>query len=449
MDTGSFTPIYRFIAQPFTGCREWGLDTQVFTIVSYQRNRVQNVYDFSVQVLSLVLSYCQIENFPHSKKCLVFSLHFFLSPCIMLNWLLQHFAPLLEQIELMTSGDSQVFLTARTALASVTSFLLAILFGPFAIQWLKKRFCEQVKSGSERLNELQASKNKTPTMGGIFIVGAIVLSILLWGDLTSRYVQLALFTVISFATLGAVDDWIKLSTSRNGLRAKHKLMAQIVLATIVGTVLYFDHQQRPGGLDLIFPVGNASIGLGVGFILWSVLVMTGSSNAVNLTDGLDGLAGGCMVFAGGVFVGLTYVAGHSVMAGDFGVPFMSGCGEMSVVLGSMVGAILGFLWFNCYPAQVFMGDTGSLAIGALLAFAALVTRQEVLLVICGGVFVVETFSVMMQVSWFRMTGKRLIACSPLHNHFLFRGDHEIKIVVRFWISSALLAVIAVASLKVR
>ena len=189
--------------------------------------------------------------------------------------------------------------------------------------------------------------------------------------------------------------------------------------------------------------------MGVGFILWSAVVMTGCSNGVNLTDGLDGLAGGCMIFAGSAFVGLTYLAGHSEMAKYVGVPFMSGCGEMSIVLGAMVGGILGFLWFNCYPAQVFMGDTGSLAIGALLALAALVTRQELLLVICGGVFVVETFSVMMQVGWFRMTGKRLIACSPLHNHYLFRGDHEIKIVVRFWISSAVLAVITMASLKIR
>ncbi len=365
------------------------------------------------------------------------------------NWLLQHFAPLLEQMEMMMSGDSPVFLSARTLLATVTSFLLVMTFGPMAIAWLKKRFCEQIKSGSERLNELHASKSKTPTMGGLFIVAAIVLTIIMWGDLSSRYVQLALFTVISFAALGAVDDYIKLSTSRNGLKAKHKLIAQIILASIVGTVLYFEHLQRPQGLDLVFPIGNMSIGLGVGFILWSVVVMTGSSNAVNLTDGLDGLAGGCMIFAGSAFIGLTYLVGHSSLAAEVGVPFMSGCGEMSVVMGSLVGAILGFLRFNCYPAKVFMGDTGSLAIGALLALAALVTRQELLLVIVGGVFVVETFSVMMQVGWFRMTGNRLIACSPLHNHFLFKGNHEKKIVVRFWISSAVLAVIAMASLKVR
>jgi len=352
-------------------------------------------------------------------------------------------------MEYYAAGDSRVYLTARTALASVTSFALAILFGPLAIRWLKKHFRERVDSASAKLNKLQESKNATPTMGGLFIVAAIVISILCWGDLTSRYVQLALFTAISFGTLGAVDDWIKLRTTRNGLRAKQKFAVQLILATLIGIVLYFEHRTKTDGLNLIWPVGNSVIFIGVGFILWSAFVMVGSSNAVNLTDGLDGLASGCIIFAGSAFVGLTYLAGHKVMAEYLGVPFMSGCGEMSIVMGSMVGAILGFLWFNCYPAQVFMGDTGSLPIGALLALAALATRQEVLLVICGGVFVIETLSVIMQVGWFRLTGNRLIACSPLHNHFLFKGDHEIKIVVRFWIGSALLAIITVASLKVR
>jgi phospho-N-acetylmuramoyl-pentapeptide-transferase len=204
------------------------------------------------------------------------------------------------------------------------------------------------------------------------------------------------------------------------------------------------------GLDFVWPIGNTALwSFGGAFALWSLVVIVGSSNAVNLTDGLDGLASGCTVFAGSAFVALTYLAGHKVMADYLSIPYMAGCGELSVLMGAMVGAMLGFLWFNCYPAQVFMGDTGSLPIGALLGYAALATRQEVLLLIVGGIFVIETLSVIMQVGWFRLTGNRLIACSPLHNHYLFAGQHEIKIVVRFWIGSALLALIAVASLKIR
>lgn len=367
----------------------------------------------------------------------------------MLIWLLDHFAPLLEQMEFYSSGDSRVFLTARIALASVTSFLAAMLLGPFAIRWLKRRFPERIDSASEKLNEIQAGKSATPTMGGLFVIGSVVISALLWGDLTSRYVQLAVFVAISFAALGAVDDWIKLSTGRNGLRVKQKLAVQCLLATFAGIVLYYEHLDKPQGLDLIWPVGNFAIWLGAGFVVWSVFVTVGSSNAVNLTDGLDGLAGGCTIVAGTAFVVLSYLAGHRVLADYLSIPFITGAGELAVVLGALVGAMMGFLWFNCYPAQVFMGDTGALAIGALLALAGLVTRQEVLLVIVGGVFVIETLSVLMQVGWFRLTGNRLIRCSPLHNHYLFKGQHEIKIVVRFWIGSALLAIVAVASLKIR
>jgi phospho-N-acetylmuramoyl-pentapeptide-transferase len=170
---------------------------------------------------------------------------------------------------------------------------------------------------------------------------------------------------------------------------------------------------------------------------------------VNLTDGLDGLAAGCMVFAGSAFIALSYLAGHKVLAAYLAVPYLPGSGELAVVLAAMVGAVLGFLWFNCYPAQVFMGDTGSLPLGGLIGLAALVTRQEVLLLIVGGIFVVETASVIAQVASFRLTGRRILQCSPLHNHFLFRGQHEMKIVVRFWITAALLAIVGIASLKVR
>jgi phospho-N-acetylmuramoyl-pentapeptide-transferase len=367
----------------------------------------------------------------------------------MLIWLLQHFGPLLERLEPRAGGESRVFLTTRTALASLTAFLIAILLGPLAIGWLKARFCERIASDSARLNEIQSRKAATPTMGGLFILGAVLVSVLLWGDLSSRYVQLGLLVAIGLGGLGAIDDWIKLSSRRNGLSIRQKLLGQIVIALIAGWGLYELHRLRPLGLELIWPIGGASLSLGAGFIVWSVIVLVGSSNAVNLTDGLDGLAGGCMIFAGSAFVALTYLAGHRVMAEYLRIPYFGGSGELAVVLGATVGAVLGFLWFNCYPAQVFMGDTGSLPLGGLIGLAALVSRQEALLIVIGGIFVLETLSVILQVAWFRSTGSRLLACSPLHNHFLFRGQHEMKIVVRFWIGATLLAIVGVASLKIR
>jgi phospho-N-acetylmuramoyl-pentapeptide-transferase len=367
----------------------------------------------------------------------------------MLVWLLDHFGPLASHFESHTTGDSRTFLTARTALALVTSFIAAVVLGPLAIRWLRSRFRERVASASERLNELQAAKNNTPTMGGLFVIAAIVVAVLLWGDLRSAYVQIGLFVAVTFGAVGGIDDWIKLRTSRRGLTPRQKFLAQSLLSLVAALWLYMVQRDVTHGTDLIWPLGHYAIPLGIGFIVWSVVVMVGSSNGVNLTDGLDGLAGGCVVFAGSAFVALTYLAGHAVLAAYLGIPFIAGCGELSILLGAIVGAMLGFLWFNCHPAQVFMGDTGSLPLGALLGLAALVTRQEVLLVIVGGVFVIETLSVIAQVGWFKLTGSRLIACSPLHNHFLFRGLDEHKIVVRFWIGSALLALVAVASLKLQ
>jgi phospho-N-acetylmuramoyl-pentapeptide-transferase len=255
--------------------------------------------------------------------------------------------------------------------------------------------------------------------------------------------------VVGFGALGAYDDWVKIRTTQRGLTARQKFSYQMALAICFALWLYFQQRGKPFGLEIVGPIGRWSFSLGFGFVLWSAFVMVGSSNGVNLTDGLDGLAGGCLVFAGAAFTALTYLAGHRVMAGYVSVPHMAGAGELSILFGALVGAMLGFLWYNCYPAQVFMGDTGSLPTGALLGYGALVTRQEILLAIVGGVFVIETLSVVLQVGWFKLTGRRLILCSPLHNHFLFQGEHEIKIVVRFWIGSALLALLGVASLKIR
>jgi len=367
----------------------------------------------------------------------------------MIPWLLQHLLPLAEQMESHAAGDSRVYLTARAALAAVTSFLLAVMIGPVAIRWLRKHCGERIDSASETLNRLHANKQNTPSMGGAFIMAALLFSTLIWGDLVNAYVQMGIFVLLTFTTLGAVDDWIKLKTTRRGLKARQKLLIQFILAGIVAFWLYQVQKAKPYGLEIVWPVGAHTLWLGIGLIPWAAFVLVGTSNGVNLTDGLDGLATGCAVFAGTAFVALTYLAGHHALAGYLHIPFMSGSGEFSIVIGGLVGALLGFLWFNCYPAQVFMGDTGSLPIGALLALAALVTRQECLLVVIGGVFVVETLSVIIQVGSMRLTGKRVIACSPLHNHFVFRGVHEIKIVTRFWIGSALLAILGMVSLKIQ
>jgi phospho-N-acetylmuramoyl-pentapeptide-transferase len=365
----------------------------------------------------------------------------------MLIWLLEQFDPLLTQVSEATTGDSRIFLTARIAVASVLGFLFALLGGGPAIRWLRERFTERIDSASERLNQLQTSKNATPTMGGLFVMAAVFCAIVIAGDLRSSYVQASLFLIIGFGGLGALDDWVKLSTERNGLSARQKFITQLLLSLVIALVVYYEQRTKPFGTDLVSPIGSYVFPLGAGFVAWAIVLVTGTSNAVNLTDGLDGLATGCTIFAGTAFTALAYVAGHAVIADYLTIPFISGAGEMSVVIASLVGAMLGFLWFNCYPAQVFMGDTGSLPVGALLGLAALVTRQELLLAIIGGVFVIETLSVILQVGWYRLTGNRLIACSPLHNHFLFRGQHEIKIVTRFWIGSALLAIVGIASLK--
>ena len=367
----------------------------------------------------------------------------------MLLWLLHHFGHLLEQVTLRTTGASRVFLTARIATSSVFAFLLSVVFGPIAIRWLKKRFRERIASASETLNQLHAAKQETPTMGGLFVMGAVVLSALLCADVGNTFVQLALFVIVSLTGIGGYDDWIKQRTKRNGLNARQKLVAQVLVATVAGYVLYVYHSSDGYGAAIIWPLGNIAFPIGMLFVAWAAFVIVGAANGVNLTDGLDGLVAGCTVFCGGALAGLAYLCGRTDMSSYLSIPHVAGCGELAVVLGALVGAMLGFLWFNCHPAEVFMGDAGSLPTGGLLALVALVSRQELLLTIFGGIFVAETISVIVQIAGFKLTGRRLLRCSPLHNHFVFRGDHETRIVTRFWIVSALLAIIGIATLKLR
>ena len=357
-------------------------------------------------------------------------------------WLLRTFGPAAD-----AAGQSApIFLAGRAALAAVTAFFLALAFGPRAISWLRGRFREPVKSASATLDGLHAGKTGTPTMGGLFTVAAVLLSGLVWADAANPLVRAAAFVLLSFATLGAADDWVKLKTARRGLSASEKLAAQFGLAGVAGGLLQSALLAGDATTGFVLPAAGWEVPLGLLFVPWAALATVAGSNAVNLTDGLDGLAAGCAVVAAAATAGLCYLGGHAVWAQHLSVPHVRGAGELSVLAAALAGASLGFLWFNAHPAQVFMGDTGALSAGALLAFCAVAVRQEVVFLLVAGVFAAEAGSVILQVGCFRLTGRKPILCSPLHNHFVFRGDPETRIVARFWIGSAVCAATAAATL---
>ncbi len=349
-------------------------------------------------------------------------------------------------------GDEPApFIAARIAAAALLSFLAALLLGPSAIRWLTSRkLGERVDSASERLNELHAAKQNTPTMGGVFIVAAIVLSTLICADHSSGWTWCGLFVALAFSAIGTRDDWVKLTTRRRGLSARRKMILICAVSLIAAAGLSVMQRGTAYHNHFMCPLGLTSWAIGlVPFLLWAVFLLSGFSNAVNLTDGLDGLAAGCMVFAGTAVSALAYLSGHRLLAEHLSIPHFIGAGELAVLGAATVGASLGFLWFNAAPAQVFMGDAGSLPLGGLLAFIALAIRQEWLLLVIGGVFVAEALSVILQVGSYKLTGKRIFACSPLHHHFQFRGMPETRIVIRFWIIAALLAIAGLATLPMR
>jgi phospho-N-acetylmuramoyl-pentapeptide-transferase len=338
-------------------------------------------------------------------------------------------------------------ITFRAALAAMISFALAVLLGPRMIAWLRRRFREPIKSDSPEIRRLHQDKHATPTMGGLFIVAGLMAGVLVFGDLANPYVLLSLLVVTGLAVLGAVDDLVKLRSAANGISARSKLVGQIAVAVVVGVLLYQQQSALPDGGQLRLPLLGIGVALGWWFVPLTVIVIVGTSNAVNLTDGLDGLAGGCLIFATAAMTALVYAAGHAELAEYLHVPRIPGAGEMTIVAAAMGGAVLGFLWFNCHPAQVFMGDTGALPLGGLLGLLAMVARQELLLILVGGVFVAEAASVLLQVGYYRWRHRRIFLCAPLHHHFQLKGWPENKIVVRFWIASALCALMAMACLK--
>jgi len=338
------------------------------------------------------------------------------------------------------------FITFRAIYAAITALVLSFILGPWLINKLQTMQIGQVirKVGPES----HFKKEGTPTMGGTLILFAIVLPTLLWADLTNIYVWITLLVIIGFGAVGFVDDMRKVRQQNcDGLSARSKMAWQILIALAAGLTLY---AYEPFTTTLAFPfLKSFAPDLGIFYIPFAVFVVVGTSNAVNLTDGLDGLAIGPVIITSTTYLLLAYVAGHAKLSGYLQVSSVQGAGELAILCGAMVGAGLGFLWFNTYPAQVFMGDVGSLSLGGGLGVIAVITKQELLLIVVGGIFVLEALSVIVQVVSFRFWGKRIFRMAPIHHHFELKGWKEPKIIVRFWIINIILALIALSTLKLR
>lgn len=338
------------------------------------------------------------------------------------------------------------YLTFRTIYAMITALVVCFILGPWIIRKLESLQARQVIRTDGPESHLQ--KQGTPTMGGVIILAAIVIPTLLWADLTNQYIWITLFITIGYGVIGFVDDYKKVvKKDTKGLSARQKLFWQVLLAGSVAVYLFL----KPGFSEqLFFPLfKNFHPDLWIWFIPFVTLVIVGASNAVNLTDGLDGLAIGPVAINAATYMLFSYIAGHATLAAYLQIPRVVGAGELAVLCGAMVGAGLGFLWYNSYPAEVFMGDVGSLSLGGTLGTIAVLTKQEILLVIVGGIFVVEALSVIFQVGSYKYRGKRIFRMAPIHHHFELKGVAEPKIIVRFWIISIILALVAISTLKMR
>ena len=341
------------------------------------------------------------------------------------------------------------YITFRTAGATVTALLLSLLLGPWFIRTLRRLSVGQnIRDVGPESHQVKAG---TPTMGGLLILTAVVVPTLLWARLTNLYVWVVLATLLAFGTIGFVDDLLKVRRHRNlGLTARTKFLLQVSAAGVAAWVLLSLPSPFAYPPDLVFPFFKDVVApLGLFYIPFAILVMVGSSNAVNLTDGLDGLAIGATLAAASTYAIFTYVAGNRVVADYLQVESVPGAGEVTVFCGALVGASLGFLWFNCHPAEVFMGDVGSLSLGAAIGMVAIVAKQEIVLVLVGGLFVLEAVSVILQVGSFKLTGRRVLRMAPLHHHFELAGWAEPKIIVRFWILAVLFALLSLSTLKLR
>lgn len=340
------------------------------------------------------------------------------------------------------------YITLRGILGILTALAMALLIGPHLIRKLKVRQIGQAVRDDGPQSHL--SKAGTPTMGGALILLAIAISTLLWSDLHNLYVWITLGVTLVFGAVGWVDDWRKVvEKNPRGLPAKWKYFWQS-LGGAVAAVLLYQLAATPAETDLLIPfLKDTALTLGVLYIPFVYFVIVGTSNAVNLTDGLDGLAILPTVMVAGALAIFAYLSGHVNFAEYLNIPYIAGSGELIIFLGSIIGAGLGFLWFNTYPAQVFMGDVGALALGAALGVVAVIVRQELVLFIMGGIFVLETISVILQVSSFKLTGRRIFRMAPIHHHFELKGWPEPRVIVRFWIITFILVLIGLASLKIR
>jgi phospho-N-acetylmuramoyl-pentapeptide-transferase len=356
------------------------------------------------------------------------------------------------------------YITFRTAYASITALLLSLLLGPWLIRKLKEfQIGQYIREDGPKAHQ---SKAGTPTMGGVLIVLCIVIPTILWSDLSNTFVWLALDTTLAFAAIGFWDDFQKVRHHQNkGLTVRGKFWLQILVSLLFGIILVFLSARGLYSTTLTFPffkrlrptflisdfLGNIwTYPLAfVPFLLFVILVLVGSSNAVNLTDGLDGLAIGCLLISASALTVLTYISGHAVFSGYLDVEHLPRTGELTVFCGSMVGSSLGFLWYNTYPAEIFMGDVGSLALGGALGSVAVLIKQELLLPFIGGIFVMEALSVILQVGSFKMRGKRIFRMAPIHHHFELAGWKESKIIVRFWIAALIFSLFALTTLKLR
>jgi phospho-N-acetylmuramoyl-pentapeptide-transferase len=356
---------------------------------------------------------------------------------------------ILDFVDTYTFLNVFKYLTFRTGLAMFTSMLIVLLIGtPFIKFFSANQILDPIRNDGPSDHIIK--KIGTPTMGGVLILIGLFSGIFLWGDLSSSYIWFLIFIVTSFGLLGAYDDYLKIKyKNSSGISFKFKIISQILIA-IIGILLLSHFSDYKELTNLYFPFfKNLIINLGWFFIPFSIFIIVGSSNAVNLTDGLDGLATVPVILVAGCFAFISYVTGNIVFADYLQIPYIKGVGEVSVFCGSIIGACLGFLWFNAPPAKIFMGDTGSLALGGSLGAIGIITKHEIVLAITGGLFVLEAVSVIVQVVSFKLTGKRVFMMAPIHHHFEKKGWPESTVVIRFWIISIILAMIGLATLKLR
>ncbi|MFH1776361.1 MAG: phospho-N-acetylmuramoyl-pentapeptide-transferase [Candidatus Omnitrophota bacterium] len=342
------------------------------------------------------------------------------------------------------------YITFRAAAAAITAFILSLILGQ---GFIKKLITLQLKQAVRKhecapLYDFHASKENIPTMGGVLIISVIVLSTLCWANLENRYITIAILTTLWFGIIGFIDDYLKMQKrNHRGLAGRLKILGQVIFGVILGVIIYFDPQLNTQ-LDVPF-FKTLFIDLGVFYVFFVVLVIVGSSNAVNLTDGLDGLAIGCVAMVALTYAGFAYLTGHARLSDYLMICFIPGAGELAVFSMAIVGAGLGFLWYNSHPATIFMGDTGALSLGGAIGTVAILIKKELLLLIVGGIFVAEALSVILQVFSFKLMKKRIFLMAPLHHHFQLKGWPESKIIIRFWIVAVVLAMCSLATLKLR